>query len=35
MAGVLAANRLGNNASVIASDVLNAIPQVISELKSV
>jgi NAD(P)H-hydrate epimerase len=34
-AGVLAAKRLGNNASVIASDVLNAIPQVISELKSV
>jgi hydroxyethylthiazole kinase-like uncharacterized protein yjeF len=33
-AGVLAAKRLGNTASVIASDVLNAIPQVISELSS-
>ena len=31
-AGTLAANRLGNTASVIASDVLNAIPQVISDL---
>jgi NAD(P)H-hydrate epimerase len=33
-AGVLAAKRLGNTASVIASDVLNAIPQVISDLSS-
>jgi NAD(P)H-hydrate epimerase len=33
-AGLLAAKRLGNTASVIASDVLNAIPQVISELSS-
>jgi hydroxyethylthiazole kinase-like uncharacterized protein yjeF len=32
MAGVLAAKRLGNTASVIASDVLNAVPQVISDL---
>jgi NAD(P)H-hydrate epimerase len=32
-AGLLAAKRLGNTASVIASDVLNAIPQVISELQ--
>jgi ADP-dependent NAD(P)H-hydrate dehydratase / NAD(P)H-hydrate epimerase len=31
-AGLLAAKRLGNTASIIASDVLNAIPQVISEL---
>ncbi len=31
-AGVLAAKRLGNTASVIASDVLNAVPQVISDL---
>lgn len=31
-AGILAAKRIGNTASVIASDVLNAIPQVISEL---
>lgn len=31
-AGLLAAKRLGNTASVIASDVLNAIPQIISEL---
>jgi NAD(P)H-hydrate epimerase len=31
-AGVLAAERLGNTASVIASDVLNAVPQVISDL---
>jgi hydroxyethylthiazole kinase-like uncharacterized protein yjeF len=31
-AGVLAAKRLGNTASVIAGDVLSAIPQVISEL---
>jgi NAD(P)H-hydrate epimerase len=31
-AGLLAARRLGNNASVIAGDVLNAVPQVISEL---
>jgi NAD(P)H-hydrate epimerase len=31
-AGVLAAKRLGTTASVIASDVLNAVPQVISEL---
>jgi NAD(P)H-hydrate epimerase len=33
-AGVLAATRLGNTASVIASDVINAIPQVISDLVS-
>jgi hydroxyethylthiazole kinase-like uncharacterized protein yjeF len=33
-AGVLAAKNLGNTASVIASDVLNAIPQIISELLS-
>jgi len=32
-AGLLAAKRLGNTASVIASDVLNAIPQIISELQ--
>ena len=32
-AGLLAAKRIGNTASVIASDVLNAIPQVISELQ--
>lgn len=32
-AGLLAAKRMGNTASVIASDVLNAIPQVISELQ--
>jgi ADP-dependent NAD(P)H-hydrate dehydratase / NAD(P)H-hydrate epimerase len=31
-AGVLAAKRMGNTASVIASDVLNAVPQVISDL---
>jgi hydroxyethylthiazole kinase-like uncharacterized protein yjeF len=31
-AGILAAQRLGNTASVIASDVLNAVPQVISDL---
>jgi len=31
-AGLLAAKRMGNTASVIASDVLNAIPEVISEL---
>ena len=31
-AGVLAAKKLGSTTSVIASDVLNAIPQVISEL---
>lgn len=31
-AGLLAAKRLGNTASVIASDVLNAIPQVLTEL---
>ena len=30
-AGLLAAKRMGNTASVIASDVLNAIPQVISD----
>ncbi len=34
-AGLLAAKRMGNTASVIASDVLNAIPQVISELQSI
>lgn len=33
-AGILAAKRLGTPTSVIASDVLNAIPQVISELSS-
>jgi NAD(P)H-hydrate epimerase len=33
-AGVLAAKRIGNTASVIASDVLNAIPQVITDLIS-
>jgi hydroxyethylthiazole kinase-like uncharacterized protein yjeF len=33
-AGVIAAKRLGNTASVIASDVLNAIPQVISDLQA-
>jgi hydroxyethylthiazole kinase-like uncharacterized protein yjeF len=32
-AGLLAAKRLGNTASVIASDVLNAVPQVISDLQ--
>jgi ADP-dependent NAD(P)H-hydrate dehydratase / NAD(P)H-hydrate epimerase len=31
-AGLLAAKRLGNNASVLASDVINAVPQVLSEL---
>ncbi len=31
-AGLLAAKQIGNTASVIARDVLNAIPQVISEL---
>jgi hydroxyethylthiazole kinase-like uncharacterized protein yjeF len=31
-AGLLAANRLGNTASVLASDILNAVPQVISKL---
>jgi ADP-dependent NAD(P)H-hydrate dehydratase / NAD(P)H-hydrate epimerase len=31
-AGVLAAKRLGSTASVIASDVVNAVPQVMSEL---
>jgi hydroxyethylthiazole kinase-like uncharacterized protein yjeF len=31
-AGILAAKRMGNTASVIASDVLNAVPQVISDL---
>ncbi len=31
-AGVLAAKRMGNTASVIASDMLNAVPQVISDL---
>ncbi len=31
-AGLLAAKRLGNTASVIASDVLNAVPQIISDL---
>jgi len=34
-AGLLAAKRMGNTASVIASDVLNAIPQVISEVQSI
>jgi hydroxyethylthiazole kinase-like uncharacterized protein yjeF len=34
-AGLLAAKRLGNTASVIASDVLNALPQVISEVLSI
>jgi NAD(P)H-hydrate epimerase len=34
-AGVLAAKRLGNTASVMASDIINAIPQVISELINV
>jgi hydroxyethylthiazole kinase-like uncharacterized protein yjeF len=33
MAGILAAKRLGNNISVIAGDVLEAIPSVISELR--
>jgi hydroxyethylthiazole kinase-like uncharacterized protein yjeF len=33
MAGILAGKRLGNNISVIASDVLNAIPAVISDLR--
>jgi NAD(P)H-hydrate epimerase len=32
-AGLLAAKRLGNNASVLASDVLNAIPQVLSDIQ--
>lgn len=31
-AGIVAAKRIGNTASIIASDILNAIPQVISEL---
>ena len=31
-AGLLAARRMGNNASVLASDVLNAVPQVVSDL---
>ncbi len=31
-AGLLAAKQMGNTASVLASDVLNAVPQVISEL---
>jgi hydroxyethylthiazole kinase-like uncharacterized protein yjeF len=34
-AGLLAAKRIGNTASVIASDVLNAIPQVISDMQSI
>lgn len=34
-AGILAAERMGNTASVIASDVLNAVPQVISDLQSI
>ena len=34
-AGLLAAKRMGNTASVIASDVLNAIPQVISDMQSI
>jgi hydroxyethylthiazole kinase-like uncharacterized protein yjeF len=34
-AGLLAAKRIGNTASVIASDVLNAIPQVISDIQSI
>ena len=34
-AGLLAAKRMGNTASVIASDVLNAIPQVISVMQSI
>jgi NAD(P)H-hydrate epimerase len=33
-AGLLAAKRLGNTASVIASDVLNAVPQIITDLQS-
>jgi hydroxyethylthiazole kinase-like uncharacterized protein yjeF len=33
MAGIFAAKKLGNNISVIASDLLNAIPEVISELR--
>ena len=32
-AGLLAAKILGNNASVLASDVLNAIPQVLSDIQ--
>jgi NAD(P)H-hydrate epimerase len=32
-AGVVAAENMGNTASVIASDVLNAVPQVISDLQ--
>jgi NAD(P)H-hydrate epimerase len=32
-AGLLAAKRHGNTASVIASDILNAIPQVITDLQ--
>lgn len=31
-AGLLAAKRLGNTASVIASDVLNAVPEIISDM---
>jgi NAD(P)H-hydrate epimerase len=31
-AGIMASKRLGNTASVMASDVLNAVPQVISDL---
>ena len=34
-AGLLAARRMGNTASVIASDLLNAIPQVISDMLSI
>jgi hydroxyethylthiazole kinase-like uncharacterized protein yjeF len=33
MAGILAEKRMGNNISVIAGDVLNAIPAVISEIR--
>jgi ADP-dependent NAD(P)H-hydrate dehydratase / NAD(P)H-hydrate epimerase len=33
MAGVLAEKRIGNNISVIAGDVLNAIPDVITDLR--
>jgi NAD(P)H-hydrate epimerase len=32
-AGIFAAKKMGNTASVIASDVLNAVPQVISDLQ--
>jgi hydroxyethylthiazole kinase-like uncharacterized protein yjeF len=35
MAGILAGKRLGNNISVIAGDVLNAIPAVISDLRPI